>query len=92
MPTIRLATHEDMRVQTSRTPLQELWALPFLYVATEDPEAMRVWGVAQEATLADFARLFPDALVSPKYAGEQASRGDLLYNGAEPAAGLLPTL
>jgi hypothetical protein len=47
---------------------------------------LRVWGVALEATLADTERLYPGALVAPHFAGETASRADLLYNGAEPAA------
>jgi hypothetical protein len=51
---------------------------------------MRVWGVADATSIGDYERLYPGALVAPQYAGETASRGELIYNGAEPAAALLP--
>ena len=88
MPTIRLATDDDMRAITSQK-LDEILRLPFVYIPTLEPDVMRVWGVALATTLPDTARLYPDALVAPSYAGERASRGDLLYNGAEPAADFL---
>lgn len=90
MPTIRLATQDDMRVQTSRTPLEELWRLPWLYVPTDDDEVMRGWGVASQSSIADYVRLYPGALVAPKYQGERVDRGELLFYGAEPAADFLP--
>lgn len=88
MTTIRLATDDDMRSITSQNAA-EIRRLPFLYIDTDESDVMRVWGVALDRTLPDFVRLYPAALVAPKYAGERASRGDLLYHGAEPAASLL---
>lgn len=85
MPTIRLATDDELRAITSQT-LDDMLKLPFIYIATPEPDVMRVWGVAQALTLPDTERLHPGALVAPRYAGERAARGDLLYNGAEPAA------
>ncbi len=87
-PTIRLATSEDLRLITSQTR-DLIMRLPFLYIAVAEPDVMRTWGVAREGTLADSERLHPGALVAPRYAGETASRGDLLYNGAEPAAAFM---
>lgn len=103
MPTIRLATDDDMRPITSRN-LDEIDKLPHLYIPvsavdialpplpfpTEGLDLMRTWGVAHERTIPDYARLFPDALVASKYFGQYADRGELLYNGAEPAADFLP--
>jgi hypothetical protein len=84
-PTIRLATHEDLRSITSQN-LDQITRLPFLYIAGAEPGVMRTWGVAGENTVPDTERLYPGSLVAPRYVGETASRGDLLYNGAEPAS------
>lgn len=85
MPTIRLTTDEDMRAITSRD-LSPIHGLPHLYITTADSEVMRSWSVAHETTIADYVRLFPDALIAPKDFGQYVDRGDLLYNGAELAA------
>lgn len=92
MPTIRLATQEDLRAITSQN-LEPIFALPWLYIPADEPGLMRTWGVARsdgDASVAFWARQYPDALVAPKYVGGTADRGDLLYNGAEPAADFLP--
>lgn len=83
--TIRLVTFDDMRAIDSRN-LDAIPLLPFFYIATADPDVMRVWGVAQETQISDTERLYPGTLVVPRYAGETVSRADLLYHGAEPAA------
>lgn len=88
MPTIRLATDDDMRAITSQN-VDEIKRLPYLYIATDEPDVMRSWGVAHAATIGDYVRLFPDALVAPRYAGPTASRSDLVYHGAEAAADFL---
>lgn len=85
MPTIRLATDDDMRAITSRD-LSPIHGLPHLYIPTDDGEVMRSWGIAHETTIADYVRLFPGALVAPKDFGQYVDRGELLYNGAEPVA------
>jgi hypothetical protein len=85
MPTIRPATDDDMRAITSST-LEKIDELPHLYVPTDDPDVMRSRGVAHKDRIADEARIFPGCLVAPRFAGQTASRGDLLYHGAEPAA------
>lgn len=84
-PTIRLATLEDLRSIDSRNA-QEILRLPHIYIATDEPDVMRSWGVASAATIGDYERLYPGALVVPCFVGQTASRGDLIYNGAEPAA------
>lgn len=83
-PTIRLARLEDLRSITSQN-VGEILKLPHLYIATDDPDVMRAWGVASAASIGDYERLYPGGLVAPQYVGETAERGDLLYNGAEPA-------
>ena len=85
MPTIRLATDADMRAISSQN-LADLKHLPYVYIPTPEPDVMRVWGVAHERGFEDTARLYPGALVAPRYAGERASWADLVYHGAEPAA------
>lgn len=85
MPTIRLATLEDMRAITSQN-LDAIKLVPYLYIPTADPDVMRVWGVASMATLGTYERLFPGGLVAQAFVGETASRGELVYNGAEAAA------
>ena len=74
-----------MRSITSQA-LDLIKRLPFLYITTGEPDIMRTLGVAGEGSVADTERLYQGALIAPHYAGESASRGDLLYNGAEPAA------
>lgn len=88
-PTIRLATVEDMRAITSAN-VGDILRLPYLYITTDDPDVMCPSGVASPDSLADYVRLFPGSLVAPCFVGERVSRGDLLYNGAEPAADFLP--
>lgn len=86
-PTIRLATDDDMR-QISSKDLSPIFALPFLYIPAEESGVMRVWGVARadgDASVAHYAKQYPDALVAPKHMGERVERGELLYYGAEPA-------
>lgn len=85
MPTIRLATLEDMRAITSQN-VEAIHLLPFLYIPTEQPDVMRSWGVARLETLPTYERLYPGGLIAPTFVGQFASRGELLYNGAEPAA------
>lgn len=89
-PTIHLATDDALRAITSQT-LHDIFGLPFLYISTDQPDVMRAWGVALPATISDYARLYPGALVAPRYAGETASAGDLLYDGAELAADFMPS-
>ncbi len=97
MPDIRLATDDDMRAITSQN-LDEISHLPTLYIALRhlapaktDPGAMKHWGVAHERSLADFARLYPEALVAPHDFGDRASREDLTYHGAKPAVAFVPS-
>jgi hypothetical protein len=88
MPTIRLATDDDLRQITSQN-LEPLDALPWLYIPADEPGMMRTWGVARsdgDASVAFYARQHPDALVAPKFMGQRVDRGELVYNGAEPAA------
>jgi hypothetical protein len=89
MPTIRLATDDDLR-QISSQNWEAVLQLPFVYVP--DGDAMAPRGVARsdgDASVVFWARQHPDALVAPKFMGERVDRGDLLYNGAEPAADFL---
>ena len=95
-PIIRLATDDDMRAIDSRN-LDDIGRLPALYIALRhllpgetDPDAMKHWGVAHEHSLADFARLYPEALVASHDFGDRASREDLVYHGAEPAKAFIP--
>ena len=88
-PTIRLATDDDMRAITSRN-LDEIHSLPYVYIPTPDGEVMRCWGVALAGNVADNARLYPGALVAPKRFEDRVDRGELLYNGAEPADWFVP--
>lgn len=96
MPTIHLATDEDLRAINSQN-VDEIHRLPTVYIplscfipSETDPDAMKHWGVARVETLADYVRLYPGALVAPHSFGDRASRADLLYHGAEPAADFLP--
>lgn len=90
-PTIRLASLAQLRSITSSN-LEEIRRLPHLYIASNRPGVMRVWGVAdapyegRDWHVGDTARLYPGALVAPHYLGEAVDRDELLYNGAEPAA------
>ena len=84
MPTIRLATVDDMRSITSQN-LHEIRRLPFVYIATPEPDVMRVWAWPARRRCPTPSDCI-GALVAPSYTGERALRGDLLYNGAEPAA------
>lgn len=82
-PTIRLATDDDMRAITSRN-LDEIPKLPHLYISagdvdiplppldmsTDGVDLMRAWGVANVRSIADYARLFPAALIAPKDFGQ----------------------
>jgi hypothetical protein len=79
---IQLATDEELRSITSQN-VGEILGLPFLHVATDELDVVRACGVH---TIADYERLYPGALVAPRFDGQTASRGDLLYNGAGPAA------
>jgi hypothetical protein len=88
-PTIRLATDDDMRQIDSRN-LERIALLPHLYVPTDGSDVMRSWGIAHRSSIADYVRLYPEALVAPHDFGDRPSRGDLLYNGAEPATALIP--
>ncbi len=63
-----------------------------LIPAEIDPDAMKHWGVAHERSFADFACLYPEALLAPHDFGDRASRADLIYHGAEAAAALIPQL
>lgn len=88
MPTIRLATDDDLR-QISSQNLEPIFALPWLYIPAEEPGLMRTWGVARsdgDASVAFYAHQHPDALVAPKFMGGRIERGELLFYGAEPAA------
>lgn len=88
MPTLRLATLEDLRAINSQN-MDEMLRLPHLYIPTDEPDAMRSWGVASQDSIGDYERLYPGSLVAPVFVGKRAQRGDLLYNGAEPAADFL---
>jgi len=92
MPAIKLATDVDLR-QISSQNLGPIFALPWLYIPADEPGMMRSWGVARsdgDASVSFWARQHPEALVAPKFMGERVDRGELLYNGAEPAADFLP--
>lgn len=89
MPTIRLATDDDMRAIDSRN-LAAIALLPYLYIPTDNGDSMRRWGVAHVSSIADYVRLFPGTLVAPRRFDQYVDRGELLYNGAEPAADFLP--
>jgi hypothetical protein len=92
MPTIRLATDDDMRRITSQN-LAPISALPWLYIPAGEPGLMRKWGVARadgDASVASWALQYPDALVAPKFMGERVERGELLYYGAEAAVAFTP--
>lgn len=85
---IRLAVDEDLRAFTSQTS-EGLLDLPWLYIPTDDAQVMRSWGIARadgDGSVAIYERLYPGSLVAPRYLGQHADRGDLLYHGAEPAA------
>jgi hypothetical protein len=69
MTTLRLATDDNMRAITSQT-LDEILRPPFLYICTDQPDVMRAWGVAHAATISDYERLYPDALVAHVYVGD----------------------
>lgn len=88
-PTIRLVTDDIMRQITSQN-LDDIKRLPHFYIPTDDPDVMRAWGIALEGLVSDNERLYPGTLIAPQDAGQYASRGDLLYNGAEPAAAFIP--
>lgn len=93
--TIKLATLEDVRAISSQNA-HELLDFPHLYIPTDDPDVMRAWGMAGNTTgnedrTAVTERLFPGTLVSPRFVGQTASRADLLYHGAEPAADFPPS-
>lgn len=90
MPNIRLVTDDDMRAITSQN-LEEIPRLPHLYIPADEPDRMRSWGIALERSFADYLSLFPDALVAPHSFGQTASRADLIYHGAEPAAEFIPS-
>lgn len=99
MPTIKLATDDDMRAIDSRN-LAALDALPHLYIPvgavdiplpplaipTEGVDLTRSWGVAHVSSITDYARLFPGALVAAKNFGQFVARDELLFYSAEPAA------
>lgn len=88
MPSFRLATDDDLRA--IRSPhLESIHDLPHLYVPTTRSDVMHAWGVARLPSLADLERLYPGSLVAPRYVGETASRGELVYSGAEAAAAFL---
>lgn len=103
MPTIRLATDDDMRSITSKD-LSPINVLPHVYISVtavdiplpplrfpvESIELMRSWGVAQLSSLAAYVRLYPGCLVAPRNFGQFVDRAELLYYGAEPAADFLP--
>ena len=46
MPTIRLASDDDMRAITSQT-LDRIKLLPHVDIPTAEPDVMRSWGVAK---------------------------------------------
>jgi hypothetical protein len=99
MPTIRLATDDDMRAIDSRN-IAQINDLPHLYIPIEavdiplppldiptvGVDLMRTWGVAMMPSLADFVRMYTGALVAPRNYGQFVARADLLFYGAEPAA------
>lgn len=99
MPTIRLATDEDLRAITSQN-LELLDALPWLYILVshidhdvpqdgDAPDMMRTWGVAKghgDGSIFGYERLYPGAVVAPRNFGHRVSRAELLYYGAEAAA------
>jgi len=102
MPTIRLATHDDMRAITSQH-LELIDELPHLYIpagAVDIPlppyalemgaaDLMRCWGVAKgegDGSVAHYALQFPGSLVAARNFGQFVDRGELVYHGAEPAA------
>lgn len=93
-PTIRLASPEDFQAISSQN-LDAIKRLPFLYVPTDDPEVMRVWGVAGstiaggESSVEAAEQNFPGTLVAPYFFGERPLRADLIDLGAEPAADFL---
>jgi len=103
MPTFQLATQDDLRAITTKN-LEAIGALPHLYIPadavniqlpplsipTQGVELMRVWGVAAMPSLADYARLYPGALVAPASLGQFVDRGELIFNGAESAEAFLP--
>lgn len=88
MPTIRLATDDDLRSITSQQ-LEKYDDLPCLYIPTAEPDVMRSYVVARsdgDGSVQIYERLFPGSVVAPRYVGDRVSRDDLLYHGAEPAA------
>jgi len=87
-PTIHLATVEDMRSITSQN-VEAILQLPHLYIPTDAPDVMRSWGVADAANLGTYERPYPGGLVASAFVGQTAPRGDLVYNGAEPAAAFI---
>jgi hypothetical protein len=94
MPTIHLATDDDVRAIDSRN-LPAILELAHLYIPTGDGEAMRSWGVARgtgDGSVAVHERLYPGGLVAPRFMGGYVDRGELLYYGAEPAADFLPSM
>jgi hypothetical protein len=94
-PTITLATVEDLCAISSQN-LDAIKRLPYLYVPTDDPEVMRVWGIAGstiaggESSVVAAERNFPGTLVAPHYFGERPMRADLVDLGAEAATDFLP--
>jgi hypothetical protein len=87
MHTISLATDADLRRITSQD-LEPIFALPWLYIPTGEPDVMRAWGVARsdgDASVAFWVQQYPDALVAPKHMGDRVERGELLFYGAGPA-------
>jgi hypothetical protein len=91
MPAFHLAVDLDLRRITSQN-LEPVFALPWLYIETEEPGVMRCWGVARrdgDASVAFWAQRHPEALVAPKHMGTRVDRGDLLYYGAELAVDFL---
>lgn len=105
MPTIRLATHEDTRAITSQTlelydELPHIYIpagavdieLPPFAAEMQCDDLMRCWGVAMahgDGSVAVYERLYPGSVVAPRNVGAFASRAELLYHGAEPAASFL---
>jgi hypothetical protein len=101
MPAFRLATDDDLRPITSQN-MEDLWLLPQLYIPveaeniplpplpfpTEGLELMRSCGIPKNETVADYVRPYPTALIAPKNFGQFVDRGELVYNGAEPASAL----
>ncbi|MDP9123510.1 MAG: hypothetical protein M3N82_02745 [Pseudomonadota bacterium] len=103
MPTICLATDEDLRAITSQN-LHLLNELPHLYILAshldwdvpregDAPDVMRTWGIAKghgDGSIFGYERLYPGAVVAPRNVGQRVSRADLLYHGAEPVADFTP--